>query len=42
MPVACSNAYAISISCFSEYARPMNDRPTGSPETNPAGTVMFG
>jgi hypothetical protein len=27
---------------FSVKARPMNDRPIGSPATNPAGTVIFG
>ena len=40
--MACSNAYANSINHFSEYARPMSDRPMGSPEANPAGTVIFG
>ncbi len=31
----------MSISALSLSAVPMNDKPTGNPETNPAGTVIF-
>src|SRR6266516_6312083 len=41
-PAACSNAYASAISLGSLHRGPMNDRPTGSPETPPAGTEMAG
>src|SRR5215468_12393286 len=41
-PAACSNAYASAISLGSLHRGPVNDRPTGSPETAPAGTEMAG
>ena len=41
-PVVCSNAYAISMSCFSFQGFEINDRPIGSPDTKPAGTVILG
>src|SRR6516164_6789352 len=41
-PAACSNAYASAISLGSLHRGPMKDRPTGSPETPPAGTEMAG
>jgi sporulation protein YlmC with PRC-barrel domain len=40
--VSCSNPYAILISVGSLHARPKNEMPTGSPKTNPAGTLIFG
>ncbi len=40
--VDCSNAYASRISNASLQALPKNEMPTGSPCTNPAGTVMLG
>jgi hypothetical protein len=41
-PAACSNAYASAISLGSLHRGPMKDRPTGSPDTPPAGTEMDG
>src|SRR5690348_14680414 len=41
-PAACSNAYASAISLGSLHRGPMKDRPTGSPDTPPAGTEMAG
>src|ERR1700682_673001 len=40
--VACSNPYASRINTGSLHARPKNEIPTGKPNTNPAGTLMFG
>src|SRR4029079_15067997 len=40
--VACSNAYASLKSGGSLHPRPIKPTPTGSPKTNPAGTVMWG
>ena len=39
---ACSNAYAYLINRASLHAPAKNDRPTGSPNACPAGTVMCG
>ena len=38
----CSKPYAILSRTGSLQARPKNERPTGSPKKNPAGTVMCG
>jgi len=40
--VACSKAKASLSSVGSLYARPKNERPSGSPNTCPTGTVIFG